>query len=68
MGDSQLDRYRRNAEKCLQLAQTFNDPESKRALLGMACAWLTLAEQHIKNSETALVYKTPTPPLRASDD
>jgi hypothetical protein len=29
-------------------------------MLAMANAWLTLAEQHFKNSETALVYKTPT--------
>ena len=33
--------------------------ESKRAMLGMANAWLTLAEQHLKNCETVLVYETP---------
>lgn len=56
-----LERYRQNAESCLELAQTFTDPENKRALLGMANAWLTLAEQHLKNSETTLVYETPPP-------
>jgi hypothetical protein len=46
-------RYRRNAEKCLQLVQSFNDPEAKRALLAMATAWLMLAAQREKNIETA---------------
>jgi hypothetical protein len=58
-GDGRLERYRLNAESCLELAQTFTDPESKRSLLGMANAWLKLAEQHVKNSETVLVYETP---------
>jgi hypothetical protein len=60
-GDGRLERYRLNAGRCLELAQTFTDPESKRSLLGMANAWLTLAEQHLKNSETTLVYETPPP-------
>jgi hypothetical protein len=66
--DGRLERYRLNAEKCLELAQTFNDQERKRIMLGMANAWLTLAEQHLKNSETVLVYETPTPRVKASDD
>jgi hypothetical protein len=37
-----VDHYRLNAEKCLRLAQTFNDPEAKRQLLVMANAWLLL--------------------------
>jgi hypothetical protein len=40
-----VERYRLNAEKCLQLAQTFNDLEAKRGLLVMANAWLMLAAQ-----------------------
>jgi hypothetical protein len=32
----------------------------KRIMLGMATAWLTLAEQHLRNSQTVLVYETPT--------
>jgi hypothetical protein len=58
-GDERLERYRLNAEKCLTLAQTFSDQKSKRAMLGMANAWLTLVEQHLKNCETVLVYETP---------
>ena len=66
--DERLERYRGNAEKCLELAQTFSDQERKRIMLGMANAWLTLAEQRLKNSETVLVYETPTPPVKAPDD
>jgi hypothetical protein len=61
-GDEQLERYWLNAEKCLALAQTFNDLQSKRTLIGMANTWLKLAEQHLKNRETVLA----TP--RLSDD
>jgi hypothetical protein len=66
-GDGRLERYRLNAESCLELAQTFTDPESKRSLLGMANAWLMLAEQHLKNSE----YEPPSPvnePLPTPDE
>jgi hypothetical protein len=66
--DERLERYRLNAEKCLTLAQTFNDQQSKRTLIEMANTWLKLAEQHLKNSETTLVYETPTPRLKTSDD
>ncbi len=48
-----VERYRLNAEKCLQLAQTLNDLEAKRELLAMANAWLVLAAQRGKNIETA---------------
>ena len=65
--DERLERYRLNAEKCLILALTFNDRQSKRTLIEMANTWLKLAEQHLKNSETTLVYETPTP-LKTSDD
>jgi len=58
--DERLERYRLNAEKCLELAQRFNDQERKRIMLGMANAWLKLAEQHLRNSETVLVYQTLT--------
>ena len=67
-GDERLERYRLNAEKCLALAQTFSDPQSKRTLIGMANTWLKLAEQHLKNRETTLVYETPTSRLKTSDD
>lgn len=63
MGDGrmpeQVERYRLNAEKCLELAQTFNDLEVKRTMLGMADAWLTLAAQHVRNVETVDVLFGP---------
>jgi hypothetical protein len=63
-GDERLERYRLNAEKCLKLAHTFNDRERRRVMLGMANAWLTLAERHLKNSETVLATRR----AKASDD
>jgi hypothetical protein len=41
------------AEKCQQLAQSFTDPEAKRALSVMADSWLMLAAQRVKNIEKA---------------
>ncbi len=54
-------RYRRNAVKCLELAQTFNEPEAKRELVLMANAWLSLAAQREKNIQTALPSEPPSP-------
>ncbi len=47
------DQYRLNADKCLELAESFKDPDAKRTLFAMAAAWLTLAGQRVKNIETA---------------
>jgi hypothetical protein len=70
-GDSLMQAYRVNAEKCLELAQTFNDRERRLVMLGMANAWLTLAEQHLRNGETVLADEPPTPvnepPVQRSD-
>ncbi len=54
-----VERYRLNAEKCLQLAQRSNDLEAKRELLVMANAWLELAAQREKNIETGPANETP---------
>jgi len=51
--NERLERYRSNCEKCFELAQRFDDQE-QRIMLGMANAWLKLAEQHLRNSETVL--------------
>ena len=53
--------YRVQAAKCIQLAQKASDGESKLALLDMARAWIALADQNDKNSQTSLVYETPEP-------
>ncbi len=61
-----VERYRQNAEKCLQLVQNFNNPVAKRALLAMANAWLMLGEKTIATAPalepTSPVNESPTPP------
>ena len=64
-----VERYRRNAEKCLRLVQSFNDLEARRSLLTMANAWLALAAQREKYIEATLrgepaspINEPPTPP------
>ncbi len=58
---STADVYRVHAGKCVQLAQRIADPDGKLALVDMARAWLAIAEQADKNSQTTLVYETPEP-------
>jgi hypothetical protein len=58
---SQADAYQLRATQCARLAQTATDSQAKLMLLEIARAWLALAEQATKNSETVLVYETPTP-------
>jgi hypothetical protein len=57
----QVGAYQLRAAQCVRLAHAATDPEAKLTLLDMAQAWLALAEQAVKNSETVLVYETPTP-------
>ena len=63
-----VERYRRNAERCLRLVQDFSHLEAKRSLLAMANAWLILAAQRAKNIEVALasqptlLINEPAPP------
>ncbi len=57
--DSQADAYQSRAAECVRLAHTATDPGAKLTLLEMARAWLVLAEQAIKNSQTSLGYETP---------
>ena len=54
--------YRLYASNCMECAQELA-PERKLALLNIAQAWLNLADQVAKNSETVLVYETPSPSL-----
>jgi hypothetical protein len=58
----QADMYRLQAAQCVRLAQKSEDREVKIGLLTMARAWLSLADQHDKNSQNlTLVYETPEP-------
>jgi hypothetical protein len=54
--------YRLNAERCQQLAQTFTNPEAKRALAVMADSWLMLAAQRVKNVEKRVKAVAPGEP------
>ena len=51
--------YRLHAAYCLDLAHRASDSANRLLFLAMARAWLNLAEQAIKNSDTVLVYETP---------
>jgi hypothetical protein len=42
---SSADEYRRRAQRCLELARTFEDPNARETLTHMAQAWLRLAER-----------------------
>ena len=48
-----VDQYRLYADKCLELAEAFKDPDAKRTLLAMAAGWLKLAAQRVENIEAA---------------
>jgi hypothetical protein len=54
-------RYRLHAAHCVELAERSSDAEGRLALLAMAKSWLALAEQAVKNSETALGYEPRLP-------
>jgi hypothetical protein len=56
-----VERYRRNAERCLRLVQNFNDPEARRSLLAMANAWLRLAAQREKTIKVAPAHEPMSP-------
>jgi len=53
------DEYRQHAAECLGIAETLFNGQHRGALLIMAQAWLHLAHQAEKNSETILVYEFP---------
>jgi hypothetical protein len=53
------DHYRNYAAHCVEIAHEIADQERKATLLGIAQAWLVLADQADKNSEVCLVYETP---------
>ena len=43
--------YQLHAAICAEIAQQISDPDAKLELLGMAQAWLRLAEQALKNEQ-----------------
>jgi hypothetical protein len=57
MGKS--DEYRRYADECLELASTFQFPETRAVLLQMAQVWFRLADRE-EASSTASVDGDPS--------
>jgi len=43
---SRADEYRRRAQRCLEMAGTFRDPEARVTLSHMAQVWLRLADDY----------------------
>ena len=61
--DGLSQRYRLNAEKCLELAQRFKQPDAKRTMFATSRAWLILAEQHSKKRETETLTTATEPSM-----
>ena len=53
--------HEQNAARCLALAEQLSDGPLKQSMIGMAAAWLRLAEQAKKNLALDVVYEPPPP-------
>jgi len=60
--------YRKRAQSCIEIFSSLMQEEHKLEVLGMAKAWLRLAEQAEKNRQTNVLYATPGAGLRESPD
>ena len=49
---SRADEYRRRAQRCLEMAGTFRDPEARVTLSHMAQVWLRLADDYEDANES----------------
>ena len=56
--DGREETYKAHAAECLEIARQTDDREGKIALLDIARAWLVLADQHRKNSQTSQGWKS----------
>ena len=54
-----LREHEQNAARCLALAEQLSDVALKQSMIGMAAAWLRLAEQAEKNLALDVVYEPP---------
>ena len=55
--------YRLYAANCVEIAKGISDPNGKVALLGMAKAWMQMANQIVKHTAPAMSSATdPGPP------
>ncbi len=60
MGSVSEDEYRRRALECVALSQFAENSEYRVLLLGMAQAWLRLADYAVMFGDTAAVIATQT--------
>jgi hypothetical protein len=51
--------YRRQAAQCVRLAEQANDLTTKLTYVGLARAWIGLADLADKSDHTDIVYETP---------
>ena len=51
-------KYNRYAAECVLLAEKTDDPITKLTMVGLARAWLGIAELAENNSQTDVVYET----------
>jgi hypothetical protein len=59
--------YRRYALECLCIADdNTTSPENRMLLVGMAQAWLKLAQRAEQNLSTETLWQAPSPPLAAT--
>ncbi len=59
--------YRRHALECLYIADEHTTtPESRKLLVGMAQAWLNLAQRAEQNVSSETLWQTSSPPLVAT--
>jgi hypothetical protein len=59
-----INQYRRRAVECLCIAdENTISPESRMLLVGMAQAWLKLAQRAEQNPSAEIVSETTSPPI-----
>jgi hypothetical protein len=58
--------YRKHATECIKLAAQANELAIKLTYIGMARAWLGLADLADRNNHTDIVYETSETPQKSS--
>ena len=62
-----INQYRRRAVECLCIAdENTISPESRMLLVGMAQAWLKLAQRVEQNPSAEILRQTPSPAIAAA--
>ena len=62
-----INQYRRHALECLWIAdENTTSPENRTLLVGMAQAWLKLAQRAEQNASPNILWKPNSPPLAAT--